>query len=545
MRRGVWLLLPGVLAATVFASSARADGTTGTTTTSATTTTAAPSYAPLATSYLPTRCVGAGEAAIVEPGARTLALGAPASSLGPSAYPTQSPVVAFGASSASGSTCKASQVRLDSVSLFGGYVTAESVEATHGHGSVSGLVIGGTPVSLGAGESALVGYWGQLTLGKTVGRVTAPLVVLLLQRHWSLPAGTEVAVAFGAAAQPINKTKSPPPPATTTQGGSTTPTTTTTQTQTQTHPAAKTQRAHTAKKHRHKKKQRAVPQPLTARPSLGYKPGHYVFPVNGGASYVDTYGGNRNDIYDGWHHGDDLFAKLGTPVVAVATGTLSLVGWNELGGWRLWLTDGKGNSFYYAHLAGYSRWILHHPHVKAGQVVGFLGRTGDAFTTEPHLHFEIHPALYTRLGYDGAVDPTTYLQKWHTEWVPAKEMPNPAKLKAPVGTPAQEAAVVWHELLSARHLLPAKTVAAPQDAVRRGFPHSPSVVASGVSPVKLPAFRPTAAHVSPPVDLRPWLGGGLSGAFVLVALSAGAFTFRRRRRTTAETTSPPVVEPSS
>jgi hypothetical protein len=64
-------------------------------------------------------------------------------------------------------------------------------------------------------------------------------------------------------------------------------------------------------------------------PSLGYKPKHYVFPVDGGASYVDTYGAGRSDIYDGWHHGDDLFAPLGTPVVAVARGTLSLVGWNS------------------------------------------------------------------------------------------------------------------------------------------------------------------------------------------------------------------------
>ena len=142
-------------------------------------------------------------------------------------------------------------------------------------------------------------------------------------------------------------------------------------------------------------------------PGLGYKPSHYVFPVDGGASYVDTYGAGRSDIYDGWHHGDDLFAPLGTPIVAVARGTLSLVGWNELGGWRLWLTDKKGNSFYYAHLAGYARSILTHRHVRAGQVIGFLGRTGDAFTTEPHLHFEVHPhqPAFVKLDYDGAVDP--------------------------------------------------------------------------------------------------------------------------------------------
>src|SRR5258708_36932477 len=106
---------------------------------------------------------------------------------------------------------------------------------------------------------------------------------------------------------------------------------------------------------------------------------------------MDTYGANRNDIYDGWHHGDDLFAPLGTPVLAVANGTLSPIGWDKLGGWRLWVTDGKGNSFYYAHLAGYSRRILHHRQVTAGPGIGFLRRTGDAFTTTPPLPFELHP----------------------------------------------------------------------------------------------------------------------------------------------------------
>src|SRR5581483_5651056 len=224
--------------------------------------------------------------------------------------------------------------------------------------------------------------------------------------------------------------------------------------------------------------------PLTVTPPLGTI--HYDFPVDGGASYVDTYGAGRSDIYDGWHHGDDLFAPLGTPIVAVARGTLSLVGWNELGGWRLWLTDKYGNSFYYAHLAGYSRWILHHRHVQAGQVIGFLGRTGDAFTTTPHLHFEIHPHQLLSLGYDGAVDPTTYLQKWQVVHVPASEIPRPARLRAPVGTPRAEA--VWHELLAARHLLHPAAPDRPPTAqmLHRLFPEPSSLPAS--PPRRLASF---------------------------------------------------------
>jgi hypothetical protein len=50
--------------------------------------------------------------------------------------------------------------------------------------------------------------------------------------------------------------------------------------------------------------------------------------------------------------------------------------------------------------------------VQAGDVIGFVGNTGDARGTPTHLHFEIHPVSMLYLGYDGAVDPTNYLQAW-------------------------------------------------------------------------------------------------------------------------------------
>ena len=522
MRRGVWLLVLGVLAAALASASAHADGT-GTnpvTTTTTTTTTPAPTYAPLGRSYLPTACVGAGAATIAEPGRPVLALGTPASSLGASGYPAgTAPLVAFGSSASSGSTCKTAYVSLESVSLLRGAVTATSVQATAGRGSVTGLAIDGSPAGLAAGQMTAIGNWAQLYLGKRVGRLAAPLVVVLLTPRYGLPAGTTITVAFAAAGEPAvkqkttpNSNESTPQPTTTTPGASSQGT------------------APKGAEKKHKKKKKPVPQPLTVTPPLGFRPSHYVFPVATGADYSDTYGGVRNDIYDGWHHGDDLFAPLGTPVVAVANGKLSLVGWNRLGGWRLWLTDGDGNSFYYAHLAAYSRWILKHPNVRAGQVVGFLGRTGDAFTTTPHLHFEIHPHQLLNLGYDGAVDPTAYLKKWRIVTVPKNEMPNPAKLKAPVGTPTQEAGVVWRELLVARHLLPAVT----NTALNLPFPQPRSFEATGLklgSP--LAGAAPASAHIAMSrSDAVPWLGASVFGAVVVLSLGgAGAFTLRRRRRT--------------
>ncbi len=131
----------------------------------------------------------------------------------------------------------------------------------------------------------------------------------------------------------------------------------------------------------------------------------YVFPVLGaGISYTDDYGAPRAGT--GWHQGTDLFGPTGTPLVAVADGVLSKVGVNTLGGNRLWLTDNQGNTYYYAHLSAFAPAAVDGARVRAGEVIGFLGNTGQAITTPPHLHFEIHPG-----GGDG-VNPYPYLLAW-------------------------------------------------------------------------------------------------------------------------------------
>lgn len=154
--------------------------------------------------------------------------------------------------------------------------------------------------------------------------------------------------------------------------------------------------------------------PVKVAPEVSAKlsSGGYVFPVYGTASFGDSFGGPRPNIPGGWHHGEDIFAAAGTPLLAVADGTLHTIGFTKIGGYRLWLRDLQGNEFYYAHLSAYSPLAVEGRTVKAGDVIGFVGDTGDADGGAPHLHFEIHPAAMAGLGYDGVVAPYAILLAW-------------------------------------------------------------------------------------------------------------------------------------
>ena len=94
-------------------------------------------------------------------------------------------------------------------------------------------------------------------------------------------------------------------------------------------------------------------------------------------------------------------------------GKLYRIGWVGLGtleisGNRLWLETDEGDAFFYAHLSAFSPTAVDGRRVKAGTVLGFVGNTGDAEPTPPHLHFEIHPD-----GLDeDAVDPYPILLAW-------------------------------------------------------------------------------------------------------------------------------------
>lgn len=109
-----------------------------------------------------------------------------------------------------------------------------------------------------------------------------------------------------------------------------------------------------------------------------------VCPVEGLTGFSHTWGEERP--WGREHTGEDLHADLGTPLVAVESGTIAQSGWHWAGGFGLWLAGRySGNTYYYAHLAGFAPDIRTGAEVEVGALVGWVGATGNA--TSPHLHF--------------------------------------------------------------------------------------------------------------------------------------------------------------
>lgn len=142
--------------------------------------------------------------------------------------------------------------------------------------------------------------------------------------------------------------------------------------------------------------------------------GTYAFPVDGNNSYSNDWGGARSDGRGG-HKGTDVMAAKGTPLVAITDGQLYQVGSNSLGGKRLWLrsTAGEKHHYYYAHLNAFATKTKNGAKVKKGQVIGYVGNTGNASRGAPHLHLEIHPNGWKNDG-GSAINPYPFLKAWET-----------------------------------------------------------------------------------------------------------------------------------
>jgi murein DD-endopeptidase MepM/ murein hydrolase activator NlpD len=156
----------------------------------------------------------------------------------------------------------------------------------------------------------------------------------------------------------------------------------------------------------------------------------FVFPIPPPVKFWDDWAQPRSGGRT--HEGNDIIAAWGSPIVAVESGVIARIGQNELGGSVLWLKGLSGTSYYYAHLGQYSPGMVPGMPVKAGTVIAFVGQTGNAVFSVPHLHFEVHP------GSGDAVDPYPLLRASYDEGslpVIAPEVIRPADPSAPVSLP--------------------------------------------------------------------------------------------------------------
>jgi len=113
-----------------------------------------------------------------------------------------------------------------------------------------------------------------------------------------------------------------------------------------------------------------------------------VFPMQGRCSFVDSWGDPRSGGRS--HEGTDLMGPKGLALYAVVDGVITKTYTNASnGGTALRLTAADGTYFYYAHLDSFAPGIAAGVPVRAGQIIGFNGATGNAGS--PHLHFEVHP----------------------------------------------------------------------------------------------------------------------------------------------------------
>ncbi len=378
-------------------------------------------------------------------------------------------------------------VSLDDVSLLGGVVKADSVEvvatadagpssadAATGDSFVNGLEVDGQPVADQTKPVAIPGVGTLTILAATVddsspspSAVVTGLVLVLDQQVGDLATGSVIVVGRAAAssdaatARQLARLAAEPPEPTPLPAPLPTPTATPRPSKSSpggtgksssggagTGSSGKTGASHTGSSSGGAASGAGgvvvATMPPPAPPTkeiLARFPGA-VFPVRGPVNYTDTFGAYRADMPNHRHEGNDIFAKMGTPIVAVLAGTIrySTLG---IGGNNAHLTDARGDYFYYAHMVRFAAGLKSGDHVAKGQVIGYVGETGDAAGTSPHCHFEIHP--------DGgpAVDPFPYLEAWR-----AAAAGVPAAAATPVATIAQaEVGIPFATLFARRGVL--------------------------------------------------------------------------------------------
>jgi murein DD-endopeptidase MepM/ murein hydrolase activator NlpD len=136
---------------------------------------------------------------------------------------------------------------------------------------------------------------------------------------------------------------------------------------------------------------------------------------------VPIAGMRRQDIKDSWgdprenglrqHHGTDLMAPANTPILAAAPGTVEKLFQSANGGTTIYVrSPAKTWTYYYAHLSGYAPGLHEGQGIKPGDLLGYVGDTGDAGAGNFHLHFGLTRTTPDQHWYQGTdVDPYPYL----------------------------------------------------------------------------------------------------------------------------------------
>ena len=145
------------------------------------------------------------------------------------------------------------------------------------------------------------------------------------------------------------------------------------------------------------------------------------FPIplefQGEITYEDSFGAYRDN---GGHEGCDVMdTKNETgriPIISATDGTVTNIGWLFLGGYRIGITSDNDIYYYYAHLSSYAAGVDVGDEIKAGQLIGFMGDTGEGKEGTRgkfpvHLHFGIYTGIMD--GNEQAVDPYYYLKNIH------------------------------------------------------------------------------------------------------------------------------------
>lgn len=206
-----------------------------------------------------------------------------------------------------------------------------------------------------------------------------------------------------------------------------------------------------------------------------------IFPVLGRSAYIDDFGAPRPG---GSHQGIDIMAPRKALAVAAEAGRVEFWTHSASAGCMLYLYGRSGTTYYYIHLnndrtnhndnqGGCGPGMSYAPHlhdgsrVQAGQVLGFVGDSGDANGIHPHLHFEVHP------GGGGAHNPYPYLNKGRR--LLFGTLPGPAVRIALSGAVVQvdgqfltlrvRSLVVWPGKLHVRQVSRSVSVYVPVDAL--------------------------------------------------------------------------------